>query len=397
MTHPSRWITVPLLALAPAGGLLGQEPVGDLSAALEDVRTRHDLPALVAAVASSDGLLAEGVAGVRDVSAPDPATLQDLWHIGSVTKSFTSTLAARLVEEGRLSWDAGIGEYLAAARGTPFESVPISALASHSSGLPPNPPQPWLMTARMSEDSYTDQRLEVVAEALSGPPQSEPGTTFLYSNLGYMALGAVIEGATGRTWEELLRRYVLDPLGLESAGFGAPGSTTEIDQPRGHVRGSDGQLRPVPGLDNPAALGPAGTLHMSIRDLASYAVEHLRGELGEGTLLEAESYRRLHAGGLGDYGMGWVDQTDEQGRRMIWHNGSNTAWYALVTFYPELDRAFVIVSNGSIEARAAVHETLEELVGQWGGGGALGREVSGTRPGPPATTRCCSPGGIRVP
>lgn len=368
MTQASRWLAVSLLTFAPVDGLFGQEPPGDLTGTLEELRATHDLPALVAAVVSSEGLLAEGVVGVRDVSAAEPATLQDLWHIGSVTKSFTSTLAARLVEQGRLSWDTGIGEHLPAARGTPFESVPISALASHSSGLAPNPPPVWLMTTRQSEASVEEQRFEAVTDALTAEPQSEPGTAYLYSNLGYMALGAVLERATGRAWDDLLREYVLDPLGLASAGFGAPGSTDEIDQPRGHVQGADGELRPVPGLDNPAALGPAGTLHMSIRDLASWAREHLRGELGEGTLLETDSYRRLHAGGLGDYAMGWVDQTDDEGRRMIWHNGSNTAWYALVALYPELDRAFVIVSNGSIAARDAVHETLDELVREWGGG-----------------------------
>lgn len=76
----------------------------------------------------------------------------------------------------------------------------------------------------------------------------------------------------------------------------------------------------------------------------------VRGIRGAG-LLSSEEFRRLHRGGLGDYAYGWVDGTDVFDRRMIWHNGSNTAWYAFVGLIPEADRAIVIVANDG-DARA---------------------------------------------
>jgi len=360
------WITLDQTSVHTPGcpSLAGQGP-DDLSPALEEARSRAGIPALVATVISSDSVLAEGVAGVRDVRFEEPATLEDLWHIGSVTKSFTSTLASKLDGDGDFSWQLTLGEVFPEAEGTDFDTVPATALARHISGLPANPDQQWFFSTRASDLPPVDQRREVVGQALAEGPTYPPGSRMLYSNLGYMALGSVLETRLGDPWQVLLRTHVLRPMGLSTAGFGPPGSEEVVDQPRGHVRNADGELVPVPGLDNPAALGPAGTLHMSVRDLARYAQQHLAGERGTNGLLPAEQFQRLHRGGLGDYGFGWVEGVDASGRRLIWHNGSNTAWYAYVGLMPEVDRAFVIVTNGSGDARPAVHALLDELLDQW--------------------------------
>jgi CubicO group peptidase (beta-lactamase class C family) len=355
------------VALLAASAHARQEPA-DLSKVLEEFRADHELPALVAAVISSDRLLAEGVVGVRDTSSDIRATLEDLWHLGSVTKSFTSTLTARLVDQEVVEWDAELADFLGAAEGTPYQSVALSVLASHSSGMAANPPMAWFESAPESKLSLPEQRLEVITELLQQPPAFKPGTQFLYSNAGYMTLGAVLEQVTDKAWQDLLREHVLGPLKLNSAGFGAPGSITEIDQPRGHIAGPEQELVSAPGGDNPAALGPAGTLHLSIRDFAIYAQEHLKGERGNGTLLDHETYQLLHHGELGNYGYGWVDRKETWaggGRRAIWHNGSNTMWYAMVALIPEADRAFVIVSNGGMGSQAGVHEALAKLIKQW--------------------------------
>jgi len=360
----SKLVTTLVSAAVVVPSAVEGQAVGDLSALLEQTRLQAGIPALVATVASSDSVLAEGVAGVRDVGSDEVATLDDLWHIGSVTKSFTSTLASRLAAEGEFSWNLTLGEVFPAAAGTDFDTVPASALAQHTAGFPRNPPRWWLGAARTLELPYDEQRREVVSAALEAGPEYEPGTEMLYSNLGYMALGSALESRVGEPWQQLLRERVLTPLGLSSAGFGAPGSLDIVDQPRGHRRNAEGELVSFPGLDNPAALGPAGTLHMSIRDLSRYAQEHLEGELGVDGLLSSEEFRRLHRGGLGDYAYGWVDATDPSGRRMIWHNGSNTAWYAFVGLIPDADRIIVIVANAG-DAREPVHELLDTLIERW--------------------------------
>ncbi len=353
-----------LLVLAILPIPLGAQGPADLSDALHEARMEAGIPALVAMVVSSDSLVAEGVAGVRDVDSDKPATLEDLWHVGSVTKSFTSTLASRMVADGDFSWEVTLGDVFPEARETGFDTVTASALARHVGGFPRNPPRWWMGSARASDESNVEQRRNVISEVVRNGPEYAPGSEMVYSNLGYMALGSLLESRAGVPWQQLLRERVLVPLGLESAGFGAPGSLDVVDQPRGHRRNEEGELSSFPGLDNPAALGPAGTLHVSAPDLATYAQEHLRGELGTDGLLPSDEFRRLHRGGLGEYAFGWVDGTDPLGRRMIWHNGSNTAWYAFVGLIPEADRAIVIVANDG-DAREAVHELLADLVRQW--------------------------------
>ena len=133
---------------------------------------------------------------------------------------------------------------------------------------------------------------------------------------------------------------------------------------------------PGPLADNPPFLGPASTLHMSISDLARFGREHLRAELGRGTLLETETARKLHrrAGG-GAYALGWVDETkDWKGhRRVVWHNGTNTMWYAFVGFAPESDLGVAVVTNGSAAGREAVEKAAAELFAEWSEVAALQR------------------------
>ena len=342
----------------------------DVSTLLEAVRAEHELPALVAIVADDASVLAEGVTGLRDLSSDEPATLDDLWHIGSITKSFTSTLLATLVESGDLHWEDELADLIEEAAGTPFGSVPLTALGRHTSGMVANPEGPWFREIRNSTDPMIEQRRQTVAALLETEPTEGGRGQFLYSNAGYITLGHAFERVTEQPWEELLRERVLAPLELTSAGFGPPGRADLVDQPRGHNREESGEWTPVPpsaGADNPAALGPAGTLHMTIRDLVRYGQHHLRGERGESNLLSSESYHLLHGNGEQGYAMGWIVREEPwaDGRRVIWHNGSNTLWYAYLALVPEANRVFAVVSNGSIQARAAVHAAAERLAADW--------------------------------
>jgi CubicO group peptidase (beta-lactamase class C family) len=94
----------------------------------------------------------------------------------------------------------------------------------------------------------------------------------LYSNGGYIVAGAMLEALTGQTWETLMEQELFQPLGITTAGFGAPGTSAVRDQPWGHLRsgGTWTPLSPGPGADNPAAIGPAGTVHIALSDITLY-------------------------------------------------------------------------------------------------------------------------------
>ena len=108
-------------------------------------------------------------------------------------------------------------------------------------------------------------------------------------------------------------------------------------------------MSPGPGADNPAAIGPAGTVHISMADLALYMTAHLAGAQGQGGLLEASSFERLHTAAPGTaYAQGWaLDEQAWTGGVALAHNGSNNRWYARLWLAPGRSFAFFVVTNAA--------------------------------------------------
>lgn len=311
----------------------------------------------------SSSIGAVAVSGVRKLGDPAEVTPADLWHIGSITKTFTSALIAKRVERGELNLEATLGELLGPARAQKFAGATLKNVLSHRAGLLANPVGAQFAAIYQSADPMPSLRRRVVDLALATEPVSAPGTGFLYSNIDYILLGSILEEKTGRAWEEIVRDEILTPMKLTTAGFGAPGTAGAVTEPRGH-RPQGSSLTPLePGIfaDNPPLFAPAGTMHMSIADLARWGQEHLRGERGQDGIVKAATFALLHKPPAGDYALGWVSQTRGD-QRVIWHNGSNTFWYAIVAFNAAADKGVVLISNGGANARAGMDALAFELV-----------------------------------
>jgi CubicO group peptidase (beta-lactamase class C family) len=186
--------------------------------------------------------------------------------------------------------------------------------------------------------------------------ESAPGTKFSYSNLGYVVAGAMTERVSNTEWEELVIETIFKPLGMKGCGFGGTGTPGKIDQPWGHS--ADG--KPVsgngPAVDNPAVMGPAGTVHCSLSDWARFIADQLGGARGERALLKPETYEKLHTPPFGgEYALGWiVARRDWGGGAVLTHAGSNTMNFAVVWVAPQRDFAVLISTNqgGPIAAKA---------------------------------------------
>ena len=302
------------------------------------------------------------VAGLRANNASVPITPGDVWHIGSITKSMTAALVARLVEAGAVSWDDTVGKLLGDLGGEinrACRHVTFLDLLAHRSGLAAN--LGVFASMRLAgrdddRDALADRRT-YAARVLDRGAASAP-VAFRYSNAGYVVAGAMLEEATGERWESLIRREVFAPLGLESAGIGPPGSRDVLDQPRGHRRVLGvGPLRPAPpgpAADNIPALGPAGRVHASAADMLRYLAAHVAEDRA---FLSRENWARLHTPPPGaDYALGWRREPD--GR--LTHDGSNTMWYARATIWPGASRAaFLAVNKGGILMAPAGFDAAE--------------------------------------
>ncbi|WP_291841485.1 serine hydrolase domain-containing protein [Maricaulis sp.] len=291
-----------------------------------------------------------GVAGLRAIGDQAPIGRDDLWHMGSNSKAMTATLVARLVEQGVVGWDDTIGQHLGDRvpdMDPAYRDLTFRHLLSHRAGLTPNVDMVAMIAFGQqgaNGDALPPQRRDYAGRVLTSAPAAEPETDFLYSNAGYVVAGAMLEQATGESWEVLMTREVFEPLGMASAGFGPPGSADIVDQPRGHRGGLFGRraMAPGPMADNPPVLGPAGTVHVSMADLALFLQAHLAGARGEANgYLSDESWTILHTPPFGgNYAMGW----GFNGTQLL-HAGSNTMWFVQMVIEPATDRGFVVAFN----------------------------------------------------
>jgi CubicO group peptidase (beta-lactamase class C family) len=358
-----------LVSCGGGGGGGGNSEQGPtLQQELETIRARYDLPALTAMLVEGNRIVESGAVGIRAVGYPESVTKDDRWHIGSLTKSMTATLAARLVEKGLIGWDTTIASVypgLVGVMQAAYEDVRLDELLSHTSGLSDDIATPIYGTLWTSADPLMVQRENWTAELLAVAPAVARGT-YLYTNAGYIVAGAMLEKVTGMQWETLLQQEVFAPLGMNSTGFGAPGTAGLRDQPWGHVAQGGGWVPVDPGqltADNPAALGPAGTVHTTLSDYLKYAVAHLEGANGTSTYLTTATFTKLHTPTAGtDYALGWgVVNRAWAGGDALWHNGSNTLWYAVVWLAPTRDLAVFAATNAA-GASAGADATDEAAV-----------------------------------
>lgn len=342
-------------------------------AGIAAIRKNHVVPAL-AVVVTKDGVIRErAAAGVRKLGDPTPVTTNDVFHIGSCTKSMTATLVGILIDEGKLRWDTTIAEVFPEFKGKmnqQYEGVTIEQLLHHRGGAPGEPPPAAWKRALEEIGTPQQQRREFIEAVLAAPPRAKPGTEFIYSNQGYAIAGAMVEKVSGRDFETLMTEKLFKPLRMDTAGFGPPGTKDKIDQPWGHV---SNLFKTEPKWsDNPPVISPAGRVHCSLDDLARYAMLHLQPT---NSLLKPETMARLHAapggakfkGAMDNYAGGWVRMKRSwAGGPVLWHNGSNTMWYTVMWLAPEKDFCVIAATNMAGDAaEKACDDACAMMIKKW--------------------------------
>lgn len=341
----------------PTGGLLGDDAAdwrSRLDGAVAAAVATDGVPGFAMAHVDADRVVTVAVAGGRSHEDPTPLEADAPFHLGSDTKAMTAVLLATYVAEGLLDLDAPLGAlFPEAGLAEPTASVTLREVLGHRGGLDD---QAVLDDARMlamleAADPGTVREEAVLAGLRAA---GEPGA-FVYSNIGYMLAGVVAERVGGAPWERLVTERVFEPLGME-CGFGAP---TAPGAPLGHD--ADGAVIPAdaPFADNPAALGPAGTVHCPMASWAAFTVAVLDGLQGrDSAVLDAATAADLFAGDS-DYVAGW-GRADAPGRAIWGHDGSNTLWYARALLDVDNDEVLLMAANTGEQAAVDVMDRLTE-------------------------------------
>lgn len=257
--------------------------------------------------------------GTMSLEKKRPVDGQTIFEIGSITKVFTALLLSEMAQTGEVALDDPVEKYLPAAVHLPAlhdRKITLADLATHTSGLPLRPDNLSSTDLENKYAGYTSERLDQFVAAFV--PKHDPGTHYEYSNVGYGLLGQTLTRRAQKSFADLVRETITQPLGLKSTGLTM---TPEIERRR--ATGYTTELKPAPRWDF-GALAPAGGLYSTADDLLNLLSAFL-GDRKTPLLPAMNAMLEHHRPGGMDpasaIGLAW-NILAQDGRTIAWKNGS---------------------------------------------------------------------------
>jgi CubicO group peptidase (beta-lactamase class C family) len=331
----------------------------NLDAEAARVMKAFQVPGLAVAVVKDGQVVVAKGYGVRRVGEPAHVDAQTLFGIASNTKAFTATALGLLVEEGKLSWDAPVINYLPwFAMYDPYvtHEITVRDLLVHRSGLGLGEGDLlfWPPT--------TYERKEIVRRLRYMKPASSFRYTYAYDNLLYSVAGEVIEAVSGKVWEDFVLERILAKIGMKRSNV----RHSEVAGP-GNVAAThavvDGILRVVKPFTNDNT-NPAGGINSCAEDMAKWMLALLRkGELADGSRLYGEkTWRELTTlvtpmpspdpapelaalrSNFNGYALG-LHVKDYRGLKVVTHTGVLPGYVSQVWLVPEAGLGITVLTN----------------------------------------------------
>jgi D-alanyl-D-alanine carboxypeptidase len=291
------------------------------------------IPGLALAIVRDGKVTKHEAYGLANLELKVPVRKETVFEIGSVTKQFTAALVLLLVEEGRLSLDDRISKFFDGAPET-WRDITVRHLLTHTSGL-----KNYNSLRGFEVSKKLDARKFVAALGVE-PLESKPGETFKYCNSGYNLAGYIIEKVTGKSYWEVLRARILDPLEMRV--------TTSRDlEPILDNRADGYELKAGKWINRDSDLTDvfaAGAIASTVGDLLKWSAA-MDGRLLSQSSREAMWKATTLAGGKTyPYGFGWrLD--DHKGRRAIGHSGSTSGFTAGHLRLPDEKLTIIVLCN----------------------------------------------------
>jgi CubicO group peptidase (beta-lactamase class C family) len=276
---------------------------------------------------------------------PDGTTI---YEIGSVTKAFTGTLLADMVERGEVRLDQPIAELLpegaSALRFTPDRPITLLHLATHTSGLPRLPDN---MAPKDPKNSYADYTHDLMYAFLSQHQLRRAPGQFEYSNYGVGLLGALLARRAGLTYEELFIERIANPLDMTDSRIRLSDEQTARFAPP-----YDGGLLLDHVWDGDALNGAGG-----VRSTADDMLKFLAAAVSKDDDRVGRAIRAAWERRIGDPGVGlcWMFAGDRVSR---WHNGQTGGYSAFIGVHPPERKAVVVLCNTSTELTTLLGEKI---------------------------------------
>lgn len=297
-----------------------------------DAAVKAGVPGVTATARDAGGTWS-ATAGVGDVRTHAPRGTADHYRVGSITKTFVSTVLLQLEAEGRLSLDDTVEKWLPGVvrgHGHDGRRITVRRLLNHTSGIFNYTADEDFARTYFLKDGFFEHRYDtktpeqLVAIAMTHKPLFAPGASWSYSNTNYVLAGMVIEKATGHSYASEIRRRIIEPLGLRATSV--PGTRTTLPRPSGRAYSKLARTTTGPTYDvtelNPSLASSAGEMISDSADLNRFYTALLGGRL-----LPSRQLKEMKTTVKADeipgarYGLGLIDRELGCGVHVWGHDG----------------------------------------------------------------------------
>ncbi|MET3289746.1 UNVERIFIED_CONTAM: CubicO group peptidase (beta-lactamase class C family) [Brevibacillus sp. OAP136] len=339
--------------------------------------TEGQVPGVSIGLAKDGQLFYENGFGFRDVERQLGVTIDTVFGIASITKSFTCVAIMQLQDAGKLSVHDPVVKYLPEFRlkNGDVGQITVHHFMTNTSGIPPLPTFLGIVM-RSLEGNEADQLLQLqqtdsgstvpidtyeelmhVISTLDVELLGPPGTEFSYSNDCFALLGAIISRVSGKSFELYVKEHILEPIGMEHTSFFLEELNGYENITNLYIMQDSGDHKEVISSPNwwdaPAARA-AGALKSTVRDMLRYTDMFCKGGLTAGgkRILTHESVQQMMTPYLPTdmtpgqfYGYGLIITSDYYGKKFVEHSGGIKGVTSQMCFFPETGLAGVALSN----------------------------------------------------
>ncbi len=297
---------------------------------IENVQNKANIPAISIAIIKNDNLVYK-----KSYSKDKTITVNSLFYIGSLTKSFTALAIMQLVENGQINLDDSIGKYLPWFKIKEMKSIDkitIKTLLNHTSGF-----STYEGLKNFDDWDSSDFALEKTIRALKNVSLvSEPSTHFQYSNINYQILGLTIEKVTGLSYNQYISDNIFNKLDMKNS-FASLDSIDEKEISQGHRLWFGQPIK----SDFPFSrvMLPAGYIISNVEDMSKYLI----AQLNNGNYKKIENSSATIIKDKLHYAFGWFYHTDEE--FYLSHLGSNPGYTSAMIMYPKEKLGLVVLTN----------------------------------------------------
>ncbi|MEL7002056.1 MAG: serine hydrolase domain-containing protein, partial [Bacteroidota bacterium] len=302
-------------------------------------------PGMAVGIVSNGKILYAQGFGVKNMKTQEPVTIQSVFHMASVSKTFVATALAKLTSEGKLELDDLLIDHLPyfKLKDERYRQITIRHMLTHKSGIPDVNNYHW------SKPKYHATAIEEYVKGLKNKKLDfAPGTQYAYSNTAFNILADVISKVSGMPFEEYMKDNILLPAGMKNSTFYKPDVPEELTTSP-HIKGVLGKQ--VSGIYPYSRIhAGSGTLNSNVEDMMKYAMTYLnKGSIDNTTIFDSTAYRLLTTPtditwGR-EIGLSWFITNNDIFDGRLDHSGGDRGYTCWLGILPQKSWSMVVLYN----------------------------------------------------